>query len=235
AISVRECDQMIEAARRAGKQLTISHQGRVAPQFPYLKELLASEDFGRLIRMVWLSGGTRTQYYFDTEEWRGTWAQEGAGTLINQKVHDLDRLSYLVGQPAEVAAFTSNLFHKVDPLIETMASASLLWENGAVGTFQASVTDGGADSSRQEYHGDRASVVYDGKGGGSASSRCRPANSSLAASAVARSTSRRSTTRAPSSRSRRTGRIWSSRKGRAGIRRCSARSSGRRVGRDRWR
>jgi UDP-N-acetyl-2-amino-2-deoxyglucuronate dehydrogenase len=163
AISVRECDQMIEAARRAGKQLTISHQGRVAPQFPYLKNLLASEDFGRLIRMVWLSGGARTQYYFDTEEWRGTWAQEGGGTIINQKVHDLDRLAYLVGQPAEVAAFTSNLFHRTDPLIDTMASASLYWENGAIGTFQASISDGGADSSRQEYHGDRAAIVYDGK------------------------------------------------------------------------
>jgi UDP-N-acetyl-2-amino-2-deoxyglucuronate dehydrogenase len=163
AISVRECDQMIEAARRAGKQLTISHQGRVAPQFPYLKNLLASEDFGRLIRMVWLSGGARTQYYFDTEEWRGTWAQEGGGTIINQKVHDLDRLAYLVGQPAEVAAFTSNLFHRTDPLIDTMASASLYWENGAIGTFQASISDGGADSSRQEYHGDRAAIVFDGK------------------------------------------------------------------------
>jgi predicted dehydrogenase len=164
AVSVRECDQMIEAARRAGKQLTISHQGRVAPQFPYLKELLHSDDFGRLIRMVWLSGGTRTQYYFDTETWRGTWAQEGGGTLINQKVHDLDRLSYLVGQPAEVAAFTANLFHRTDPLIETMASATLLWADGAVGTFQASVSDGGAESSHQEYHGDRASIVYDGQG-----------------------------------------------------------------------
>ncbi|HEX2184940.1 MAG TPA: Gfo/Idh/MocA family oxidoreductase [Chloroflexota bacterium] len=163
AISVRQCDQMIEAARRAGKQLTISHQGRVAPRYPYLKDLLASEDFGRLIRMVWLSGGTRTQYYFDTEAWRGTWAQEGGGTLINQKVHDLDRLSYLVGQPAEVAAFTSNLFHRVEPLIDTMASATLLWENGAIGSFQASVTDGGAESSRQEYHGDRAVVINDGR------------------------------------------------------------------------
>jgi predicted dehydrogenase len=162
AVSVRECDRMIEAAQRAGKQLTISHQGRVSPMFPYLRNLLHSEDFGRLIRMVWLSGGTRTQYYFDTEEWRGTWAQEGGGTLINQKVHDLDRLAYLLGQPAEVAAFTANLFHQVDPLIDTMASAALLWDDGAVGTFQASIADGGTDLSRHEFHGDRACIVHEG-------------------------------------------------------------------------
>jgi predicted dehydrogenase len=163
AISVGECDRMIEAAQRAGKQLSVSHQGRVSPQAPYLKKLLASEDFGRLIRMVWLSGGTRTQYYYDTETWRGTWAEEGGGTIINQKVHDLDRLAYLLGLPAELAAFTSNLFHRVEPLIDTMVSATLLWENGAVGTFQASISDGGGEASRQEYYGDRACVIGDGR------------------------------------------------------------------------
>jgi predicted dehydrogenase len=163
AISVRQCDEMIAAAKKAGKQLTITHQGRTAPQYKYLKGLLASDDFGRLIRMVWLSGGTRTQYYYDTETWRGTWAEEGGGTLINQKVHDLDRMAYLVGLPNELMAFTSNLFHKVEPLVDTMASAALFWSSGATGVFQASITDGGAESSHQEYHGDRAAIVYDGK------------------------------------------------------------------------
>ena len=163
AISVRQCDEMIAAAEKAGKQLTITHQGRSGPSVKYIKDLLASDDFGRLIRMVWLSGGTRTQYYYDTETWRGTWAEEGGGTLINQKVHDLDRMAYLVGLPAELMAFTSNLFHKVEPLVETMASATMLWSNGATGVFQASITDGGAESSHQEYHGDRAAIVYDGR------------------------------------------------------------------------
>lgn len=164
AISVGECDRMIEAAKKAGKQLTISHQGRVGPEFAYLKHLLASEEFGQLVRMIWLSGGTRTQYYFDTETWRGTWAEEGGGTLINQKVHDLDRLPYLVGQPSAVAAFTSNLFHKVEPLIDTLASAAFSWPNGASGVFQASISDGGGETSRQEYHGERACVIQDEQG-----------------------------------------------------------------------
>ena len=163
AISVRECDRLIEAAQKAGKVLTTSHQGRVSPSVPFIRDILRSEDFGQLIRMVWLSGGTRTQYYYDTEEWRGTWAEEGGGTLINQKVHDLDRLAYLLGLPAELSAFTGNLFHKVEPMVETMASTTLLWENGAVGTFQASISDGGTDFSRQEYHGDRACLVNEGR------------------------------------------------------------------------
>jgi predicted dehydrogenase len=163
AVSVGECDRMIAAAERAGRRLTVSHQGRAGPSVPYLRDLIQGEALGRLIRVVWLSGGTRTQYYFDTETWRGTWAEEGGGTLINQKVHDLDRFSYLVGQPREVAAFTTNLFHRLDPLVDTLAGATFLWDGGAVGIFQASITDGEADLSRQEYHGDRACLVNEGR------------------------------------------------------------------------
>jgi predicted dehydrogenase len=154
---------MIAAAGRAGRRLTVSHQGRVSPAVPHLRDLIRGDTLGRLIRVVWLSGGTRTQYYFDTETWRGTWAEEGGGTLINQKVHDLDRFSYLAGQPREVAAFTSNLFHRVEPLIDTLAGATFLWDGGAVGVFQASITDGGAELSRQEFHGDRACLVGEGR------------------------------------------------------------------------
>ena len=163
AISVAECDRMIAAAERAGRLLTVSHQGRATPASAYLRDLIQGDTLGRLVRVVWLSGGTRTQYYFDTETWRGTWAEEGGGTLINQKVHDLDRFSYLVGQPREVAAFTTNLFHKVEPRIDTLAGATVLWDGGAVGVFQASITDGGADLSRLEFHGDRACLVNEGR------------------------------------------------------------------------
>jgi predicted dehydrogenase len=154
---------MIAAAARAGRLLTVSHQGRANPATPFLRDLIQGETLGRLVRVVWLSGGTRTQYYFDTETWRGTWAEEGGGTLINQKVHDLDRFSYLVGQPREVAAFTTNLFHRVEPRIDTLAGATMMWDGGAVGVFQASITDGGADLSRLEFHGDRACLVNEGR------------------------------------------------------------------------
>jgi predicted dehydrogenase len=163
AISVAECDRMIAAAERAGRLLTVSHQGRANPASPFLRDLIQGETLGRLVRVVWLSGGTRTQYYFDTETWRGTWAEEGGGTLINQKVHDLDRFSYLAGQPREVAAFTTNLFHRVEPRIDTLAGATMMWDGGAVGVFQASITDGGADLSRLEFHGDRACLVNEGR------------------------------------------------------------------------
>jgi predicted dehydrogenase len=156
---------MIDAAQQAGKLLAIGHQGRFSPAAQAAKRLIGPDSAtGELVRVAWLSGGIRTQAYYDSGDWRGTWSQEGGGTLINQKVHDLDRLCWFAGRPVEVLALTGNFHHQVEPGIETLASALLRWANGAQGVLQLSITDG-ATLSRQEIHGQKASLVIDGEQG----------------------------------------------------------------------
>jgi UDP-N-acetyl-2-amino-2-deoxyglucuronate dehydrogenase len=157
AISIGEADRMIATARTSGRLLGICHNARTSPGNRALKELLAPQQAGQLMRMVWISGGIRTQGYYDSAEWRGTWAQEGGGTLINQKVHDLDLICWLVGRPVEVLGITGNFVHKVERGIDTLASALFRWENGAQGVFQGSITDG-AGQSHHEFHCERLAV-----------------------------------------------------------------------------
>ena len=165
AMSVSEADRMIETAQRAGRLLAICHQGRFSPGAQRAKQLIGPDaETGALLRIAWLSGGIRTQAYYDSGDWRGTWSQEGGGTLINQKVHDFDRLCWYAGRPVEVMALTGNFYHRVEPNIETLASAVLRWEHGAQGVVQVSITDG-AGLSRQEFHGERAVVVVEGERG----------------------------------------------------------------------
>jgi predicted dehydrogenase len=165
AIAVSEADRMIDAAKQAGKLLAICHQGRFAPAAQAGKRLIGpAAETGDLVRVAWLSGGIRTQAYYDSGDWRGTWSEEGGGTLINQKVHDLDRLCWFAGRPVEVQAVTGNFYHQVEPGIETLASAVLRWENGAQGVVQLSITDG-AGLTRQEFHGQKAALVIDGEHG----------------------------------------------------------------------
>jgi predicted dehydrogenase len=165
AIAVSEADRMIEAARQAQRLLAICHQGRFSPSAQAGKRLIGPEaETGELVRVAWLSGGIRTQAYYDSGDWRGTWSEEGGGTLINQKVHDLDRLCWYAGRPAEVLAVTGNFHHQVEAGIETLASAVLRWENGAQGVVQLSITDG-AGLTRQEFHGQKAALVIDGERG----------------------------------------------------------------------
>ena len=79
AISVSEADRMIEAARKAGKQFAVGHQGRFSPSAVAAKRLVGPEgETGELVRVAWLSGGIRTQAYYDSGDWRGTWSEEGA-------------------------------------------------------------------------------------------------------------------------------------------------------------
>lgn len=165
AIAVSEADRMIAAAGQAGKLLAICHQGRFAASAQTGKRLIGpNAETGELVRVAWLSGGIRTQAYYDSGDWRGTWSEEGGGTLINQKVHDLDRLCWYAGRPAEVQAVTGNFYHQVEPEIETLASAVLRWDNGAQGIVQLSITDG-AGLTRQEFHGQKAALVIDGEHG----------------------------------------------------------------------
>ena len=165
AISVSEADRMIDAARQAGKLLAICHQGRFAPSAQIARRLVGPDaETGELVRVAWLSGGIRTQAYYDSGDWRGTWSEEGGGTLINQKVHDMDRLCWYAGRPVEVLALTGNFHHQVETGIETLASAVLRWENGAQGVVQLSITDG-ATLARQEFHGQKAVLVLDGEQG----------------------------------------------------------------------
>jgi predicted dehydrogenase len=165
AISVSEADRMIAAAKKANKQFAVGHQGRFGSSAQTARRLIGAEgETGELVRVAWLSGGIRTQAYYDSGDWRGTWSEEGGGTLINQKVHDLDRLCWFAGRPSEVLALTGNFHHQVEPGIETLASAVLRWENGAHGVLQLSITDG-ATLARQEFHGQKAVLVIDGEQG----------------------------------------------------------------------
>lgn len=157
AVSVSEADQMVHRARERDRLLGIGHQGRTSARAVRIKGLL--DEAGPLVRGVWLAGGIRTQAYFDSAHWRGTWAMEGGGTLINQKVHDLDRLVWYLGMPRQVFALTANPYHaRISPGIETVASAVLGWESGAQLVFQVSIADGWV-SEYQEFHCEAAAVV----------------------------------------------------------------------------
>ena len=99
ARNVAECDAMIAACDRAGVTLGVAFQGRFEPLSVRLKDAL---DAGRLGRLLWASANTlwhRTDAYYRSGPWRGTWEHEGGGVLINQAIHAIDLLIWLTGMP----------------------------------------------------------------------------------------------------------------------------------------
>src|SRR5690606_40532287 len=78
----------------------------------------------------------RSREYYDSGAWRGTWALDGGGALMNQAVHTVDLLSWLMGPVTEVQAFTATLAHdRIE--VEDVATATLRFASGALGVIEA--------------------------------------------------------------------------------------------------
>jgi predicted dehydrogenase len=156
ARTARECDRMIEAARRTGRKLAVCHNYRTTAANLKARALIDQGTLGPLLRILWTSNSLRTQAYYNQDSWRGRWETEGGGVLINQTVHDLDLLCWLAGPPADVSATVGRLSHDTD--VEDLACAAIRMASGALCSFQVSITDT-PGSEVKELAGDRATLV----------------------------------------------------------------------------
>ncbi len=134
-ISTERAITLVNACRAAGATLAVMLQHRFRPAAIRLRELLAAGELGAI---VGASAGItlwRPQSYY-YEPGRGTKARDGGGVLLTQGIHTLDLLISLVGEAAEVAAFsTTTPVHRMET--EDLVAASVRWRSGALGTIEA--------------------------------------------------------------------------------------------------
>jgi UDP-N-acetyl-2-amino-2-deoxyglucuronate dehydrogenase len=158
ARTVAECDEMIGACERAGVTLGVIFQGRFEP---LSKKLKADIQAGRLGKLLWTSSNTvwyRSDEYYRSGAWRGTWAHEGGGVLINQAIHAIDMLLWLTGMPTRVTAQMRTLNHQIQ--VEDAAMAILEYPNGALGLIQATTDAFPGYAERLEFYGSNGGAVY---------------------------------------------------------------------------
>ncbi|MDQ3686081.1 MAG: Gfo/Idh/MocA family oxidoreductase [Acidobacteriota bacterium] len=134
-ISTARADALIETCDAAGVKLGVFFQDRVAPGVYRLKKLVDEGRLGRLIlasaRVKWFRP---VEYYADSR-WRGTWALDGGGALMNQGVHTVDLLLWLLGDVSRVYARATTALHDIE--VEDTVAATLEFASGAVGTLEA--------------------------------------------------------------------------------------------------
>src|SRR5262245_9241520 len=100
----------------------------------------------------------RTQEYYDSGAWRGTWALDGGGALMNQAVHSVDLLLWFMGEAVEVSAYTATLAHERIE-VEDVAVATVKFASGALGVIEASTATWPGELKRIEINGSAGSVV----------------------------------------------------------------------------
>ena len=151
---------MNEAARESGKVFCIMYNQRTNPQFQKIRELVQSGRLGQLKRCIWIiTNWYRTQAYYDSGTWRGTWAGEGGGVLLNQCPHNLDLWQWMFGMPVRVRAKCQyGKWHNIE--VEDEVTAYAEYANGATATF-ITTTGECPGTNRLEITGDRGKVVWE--------------------------------------------------------------------------
>ena len=158
-ISTEKADALIAAAQKANIKLGVIFQDRLKPNIQLLKQWLDRGLLGKPLlvdaRVKWY----RPPEYYSNSRWRGTFALDGGGALINQAIHTVDLLLWLLGDVSRVEACTATVLHKIEA--EDTAVATLEFASGAVGTFLATTAAYPGYPRRLEITGTEGTVVLE--------------------------------------------------------------------------
>ncbi len=156
-ITLERCDAIIQACDKAGVRLCTIFPSRFTPANLDLKAAIDTGRFGRLTLGDTYVKWWRTQEYYDSGGWRGTWDLDGGGALMNQAIHNVDLLYWLMGDVDSIQAMTATLAHERIE-VEDTAVACLRFQNGALGVIEAATSAYPGLLKRTEIHGDRGSA-----------------------------------------------------------------------------
>ena len=133
--------EMNAAAQKSGKVFGMMFNQRTNCLYRKMHQMVHGGELGQLKRVNWIiTDWYRTQMYYDSADWRATWAGEGGGVLLNQCPHQLDLLQWICGLPKTVRAFChEGKWHDIE--VEDDVTAYLEYENGATGVFVTTTGD----------------------------------------------------------------------------------------------
>jgi len=160
SIDLATAREMIEIADRAGIRLGVVSQHRFDDSIQFLKRAIPAGRLGKILQADAYVKWYRTAAYY-SRPIKGSWAIEGGGALINQAIHQVDMLLYLVGNVSELFGYWQiGAVHKIES--EDVVSALLRYESGATGVIQASTAFWPGYTERLEINGTKGTAVISG-------------------------------------------------------------------------
>ncbi|MCX7699983.1 MAG: Gfo/Idh/MocA family oxidoreductase [Gemmataceae bacterium] len=159
-ITPERCDRIIAACDRAGVKLCTIFPSRFGDANVELKRAVESGRFGRLTLGETTCKWWRSQQYYDEGGWKGTKALDGGGALMNQAIHNVDLLLWMMGPVRQVFGFASTLAHERIE-VEDTAVACLQFESGALGVIEATTSVHPGLPKTIAIHGDAGTVVIE--------------------------------------------------------------------------
>jgi len=161
AIDLGEADAMIAACEEARVRLGVTLQRRALPLFRKIRQAVEAGDLGELVLGTVTMPYYRPQEYYDQAAWRGTWALDGGGVLMNQGIHLVDLLVWYMGDPVQVHARAGTLYHDIE--VEDVLAATLGFANGARASIIATTNADPGAPHRLELYGTRGYIQIEGE------------------------------------------------------------------------
>lgn len=159
AITKEQIDELISACEKNGVKIAVISQLRFDKSIQFVKKAISDGALGEI-----LLGNLYMKYYRDTDyfaqsKWRGTWALDGGGALMNQGIHGVDLISYLLGPVKSVYGKIQTKVHDIE--VEDTAVAFVEYENGAIGTIHATTSVKPGYPRYIEINGTKGSVILE--------------------------------------------------------------------------
>ena len=139
-VYTKQVRELIEFTKTSDKTYAIMFNQRTNCVYRKVKELVSSGEYGEMRRVNWIiTSWFRTQSYYDSGDWRATWAGEGGGVMLNQCPHQLDMWQWICGMPCKIKAVCrEGQWHDIE--VEDDVTIYAEYPNGASGTFITTFT-----------------------------------------------------------------------------------------------
>ena len=134
-----DAERLVAAAHKhPNLKFAAMFQMRAEPRYAKIRKLIQDGELGQIVRVAWIiTDWFRSEAYYASGGWRATWQGEGGGVLINQCLHQLDTLQWLLGMPKTVRGFCQlGRFHNIE--VDDNVTVYLEWPNRATGVFISS-------------------------------------------------------------------------------------------------
>lgn len=158
AASLVDCDAMIAASRRTGTTLGVVSQRRLYEPVRRVKDAIDTGKIGTPVLGTFQMFSWRDRAYYQSDPWRGKWASEGGGVLVNQSPHQLDLLQWLMGDVEEVSGYWANLNHP-EIEVEDTAVATIRFRGGGLGSIVTSLSQKPGLFTKVHIHGSNGASV----------------------------------------------------------------------------
>lgn len=159
-VTLEAADRLIAECDKAGVLLSCISQHRFDDAMLEARDALDRGLFGTLAFGGSHTKWYRSQEYYDSGDWRGTWELDGGGALMNQSVHYVDMLQYMMGEVDEVSAYCATRAHaRIE--VEDVAAAALRFKNGAVGLLEGNTAAYPGYCTRLDIYGSDGGIVIE--------------------------------------------------------------------------